>query len=62
MNYILDEEDNINIDNLSTKAELDTEELPSVPRLRIHLQERRSELFPLSLIFGGTLTSVISVS
>ena len=62
MNYILDEEDNINIDNLSTKAELDTEELPSVPRFRIYLQERRSKLFPLSLIFGGTLTTVISVS
>ena len=55
-----DEEDNI--DALSTKAHIDREELPPVSRLRICLQERRSKFLPLSVIFGGSLTVLISVS
>ena len=55
-----DEEDNI--DALSTKAHIDREELPPVSRLRICLQEKRSKFLPLSVIFGGSLTVLISVS
>ena len=51
-----------NVDALSTKADIDREELPPVSRLRIYLQERRSKFLPLSILFGGSVTTVIFVS
>ena len=50
------------IDNMSTRANIDTDELPLLSRIRIFLQEKRDSIFPFLLIISGTLTSLISVS
>ena len=58
----IDADQEENVDALSTKADIDREELPPVSRLRICLQERRSKFLPLTIIFGGSVTVVIFVS
>ena len=58
----IDADQEENVDALSTKADIDKEELPPVSRLRICLQERRSKFLPLTILFGGTVTVVIFVS
>ena len=59
-----DEEDHLSedLDKLSTRANIDTEELPLLSRIRIFLQEKRDCIFPFLLILSGTFTSLISVS
>ena len=59
-----EEEDHLSedLDKLSTRANIDTEELPLLSRIRIFLQEKRDSVFPFLLIISGTFTSLISVS
>ena len=62
LSFIIHTDEEDNIDALSTKADIDREELPPVSRIRICWQERRSKCLPLSVIFGGSMTVLISVS
>ena len=57
-----EEEEKVDIDNISTRANIDTDELPLLSRMRIFLQEKRDSVFPFLLIISGTFTSLISVS
>ena len=59
-----EEEDHLteDMDNISTRAHIDTDELPLLSRIRIFLQEKRDSIFPFILIISGTFTSLISVS
>ena len=59
-----EEEDHLgeDLDKISTRANIDTEELPLLSRIRIFLQEKRDCIFPFLLILSGTFTSLISVS
>ena len=50
------------IDRISTRANIDTDELPLLSRIRIFLQEKRGSIFPFLLIISGTCTSLITVS
>ena len=50
------------IDRISTRANIDTDELPLLSRIRIFLQEKRDCIFPSLLIISGAFTSLISVS
>ena len=50
------------IDRMSTRANIDTDELPLLSRIRIFLQEKRDSIFPFLLIISGACTSLISVS
>ena len=37
-------------------------ELPLLPKIRIYMEEKRPNILPLSLIFSGCITILISVS
>ena len=51
-----------NVDNFSTKGHMDKDELPLIPKIRIYLEEKRPNILPFSLIIGGSITILISVS
>ena len=51
-----------NVDNVSTKGHIDKDELPLLPKIRIYMEEKRPNFLPLSLIFSGCITILISVS
>ena len=51
-----------NVDNVSTKGHIDKDELPLLPNIRIYMEEKRPNILPLSLIFSGCITIIISVS
>ena len=51
-----------NIENFSTKAHIDKDELPLLPKIRIYMEEKRPNVLPFSLIIGGSITILITVS
>ena len=56
------DEEEEDLDKISTRVNIDSEELPLLSRIRIFLQEKRDCIFPFLLIISGTFTSLISVS
>lgn len=54
-------DDDDDLDKLSTKVNIDQDELPLLSRIRILLTEKRDRIFPLFLIISGSFTSLISV-
>ena len=56
------EEEEDNVDNFSTKGHMDKDELPLLPKIRIYMEEKRPNVLPFSLIIGGSITILISVS